>query len=213
MTDIAGTGDVTWDVTFVQGTYTFQCDRAQRHHVRPFHGHWRRAHRLRRRHRHRHHHRHHLRHRHLRHHLRLRLHRHHLRRHLHHHLRHHPPPPPPPPPPPTVRCHVPRVIGLTLGKAKTKIRRARCSVGRIRRARSTASRPRDRPEPEAGRRSSAAASRSSSSSAGANQQQDDYPEGLRRAGALRLPGVTQILGRSTPRRPRRAPSSRAAPAP
>jgi beta-lactam-binding protein with PASTA domain len=35
-----------------------------------------------------------------------------------------------------VRCHVPRVIGLRLAKAKTKIRRARCSVGRIRRARS-----------------------------------------------------------------------------
>jgi beta-lactam-binding protein with PASTA domain len=35
-----------------------------------------------------------------------------------------------------VRCHVPRVVGLALGRAKTKIRRARCSVGRIRRARS-----------------------------------------------------------------------------
>jgi beta-lactam-binding protein with PASTA domain len=31
---------------------------------------------------------------------------------------------------------VPRVVGLTLGRAKTKIRRANCSVGRIRRARS-----------------------------------------------------------------------------
>jgi beta-lactam-binding protein with PASTA domain len=31
---------------------------------------------------------------------------------------------------------VPRVIGLTLGRARTKIRRANCSVGRIRRARS-----------------------------------------------------------------------------
>jgi len=29
------------------------------------------------------------------------------------------------------------VIGLALGRAKTKIRRAHCSVGRIRRARST----------------------------------------------------------------------------
>jgi len=28
------------------------------------------------------------------------------------------------------------VIGLRLGKAKTRIRRARCSVGRVRRARS-----------------------------------------------------------------------------
>jgi beta-lactam-binding protein with PASTA domain len=35
-----------------------------------------------------------------------------------------------------VRCHVPRVIGLKLARAKTKIRRAHCSVGRIRRARS-----------------------------------------------------------------------------
>jgi beta-lactam-binding protein with PASTA domain len=32
---------------------------------------------------------------------------------------------------------VPRVVGLSLGRAKAKIRRARCSVGRIRRARST----------------------------------------------------------------------------
>jgi len=31
---------------------------------------------------------------------------------------------------------VPRVIGLQLGRAKTKIRRAHCSVGAIRRARS-----------------------------------------------------------------------------
>ena len=43
---------------------------------------------------------------------------------------------PPPPPPPRARCHVPRVIGLRLGQAKSRIRRARCSVGRIRRARS-----------------------------------------------------------------------------
>jgi beta-lactam-binding protein with PASTA domain len=35
-----------------------------------------------------------------------------------------------------VRCRVPRVIGLTLGTAKTRIRRAHCSVGRIRRSRS-----------------------------------------------------------------------------
>ena len=45
------------------------------------------------------------------------------------------PPPPPPPPPPPVRCRVPRVIGLQLGRAKTRIRRAHCSVGRIRRVR------------------------------------------------------------------------------
>jgi beta-lactam-binding protein with PASTA domain len=31
---------------------------------------------------------------------------------------------------------VPRVIGLRLGVARTRIRRAKCSVGRIRRARS-----------------------------------------------------------------------------
>jgi beta-lactam-binding protein with PASTA domain len=30
---------------------------------------------------------------------------------------------------------VPRVIGLALGRAKTKIKRAHCSVGRIRRVR------------------------------------------------------------------------------
>jgi hypothetical protein len=47
-----------------------------------------------------------------------------------------PPPPPPPPPRPTVRCTVPRVIGLTLGRARTRIRARHCSVGRIRRARS-----------------------------------------------------------------------------
>jgi beta-lactam-binding protein with PASTA domain len=32
---------------------------------------------------------------------------------------------------------VPRVIGLTLSRAKTKIRAKHCSVGRIRRTRST----------------------------------------------------------------------------
>jgi hypothetical protein len=47
-----------------------------------------------------------------------------------------PPPPQPPPPPPSARCRVPRVIGLRLGAAKRKIRQRRCSVGRIRRARS-----------------------------------------------------------------------------
>jgi beta-lactam-binding protein with PASTA domain len=34
-----------------------------------------------------------------------------------------------------VRCRVPRVIGLALGRARTRIRRANCTVGRIRRAR------------------------------------------------------------------------------
>ena len=48
-----------------------------------------------------------------------------------------PAPPPPPPAPPPARCHVPRVIGLRLGRAKNRIRTAHCSVGRVRRARST----------------------------------------------------------------------------
>ena len=43
-----------------------------------------------------------------------------------------PPPPQPPPPPPAVRCRVPRVIEMRLAAAKTKIRRAHCGVGRIR---------------------------------------------------------------------------------
>jgi hypothetical protein len=47
-----------------------------------------------------------------------------------------PPPPLPPPPPPRIRCAVPRVIGFTLRKARTRIRARHCSVGRIRRARS-----------------------------------------------------------------------------
>jgi Ca2+-binding RTX toxin-like protein len=48
-----------------------------------------------------------------------------------------PPQPPPPPPAPVVRCRVPRVVGLKLAAAKTKIRRAHCSPGRVRRARSS----------------------------------------------------------------------------
>jgi hypothetical protein len=43
---------------------------------------------------------------------------------------------PPPPPPPPARCLVPRVIGLKLGRARTRIRRANCSLGRIHRKRS-----------------------------------------------------------------------------
>jgi hypothetical protein len=52
-----------------------------------------------------------------------------------------PPPPPLPPPPPAPRrpvvrrCVVPRVIGLKLATARTRIRRANCRVGRIRRVR------------------------------------------------------------------------------
>ena len=44
-----------------------------------------------------------------------------------------PEPPPPPPPAPRTRCRVPRVVGLRLAKAKARIRKAHCSVGRIRR--------------------------------------------------------------------------------
>ncbi|MEP6910661.1 MAG: ABC transporter substrate-binding protein [Actinomycetota bacterium] len=47
-----------------------------------------------------------------------------------------PPPPPPPPPAPQVRCVVPRVIGMTVGRARARIRSKHCSVGRIRRAHS-----------------------------------------------------------------------------
>jgi Tol biopolymer transport system component len=53
-----------------------------------------------------------------------------------------PPPPPPspqPPPPPVVgppRVRVPRVLGLRLAVARTRIQRARCRVGRVRYARS-----------------------------------------------------------------------------
>jgi large repetitive protein len=39
-------------------------------------------------------------------------------------------------PPPPARCVVPRLIGMRLPLAKSRIRHARCSVGRVRRARS-----------------------------------------------------------------------------
>jgi hypothetical protein len=52
-----------------------------------------------------------------------------------------PPEPPPPPPPPPTRCRIPRAVGLRLAFAKRRIRRAHCSVGRVRRVRS---RPRRR---------------------------------------------------------------------
>jgi Tol biopolymer transport system component len=42
----------------------------------------------------------------------------------------------PPPPPTTIRCIVPRVVGLRLAKARARIVRAHCRVGRVRRARS-----------------------------------------------------------------------------
>ena len=47
-----------------------------------------------------------------------------------------PPLPPPPPPPPPVLCRVPRVIGMRLATARTRIRRAHCSPGRVRHVRS-----------------------------------------------------------------------------
>ena len=49
-----------------------------------------------------------------------------------------------------MRRTVPRVIGLTLTKARAKIRAKHCSVGRIPAHSLAASRPRDRPEPEGG---------------------------------------------------------------
>ena len=56
-----------------------------------------------------------------------------------------------PPPPPAGRCRVPRVIGLTLGRAKARIRARHCRSaappGPFK-----ATRPRHRPEPAAGRR-------------------------------------------------------------
>jgi len=42
----------------------------------------------------------------------------------------------PPPPPPAVRCHVPRVVGLRLAKARSRITHAHCRVGRIHRVHS-----------------------------------------------------------------------------
>jgi GH25 family lysozyme M1 (1,4-beta-N-acetylmuramidase) len=46
------------------------------------------------------------------------------------------PPPQPPPAPPPVQCRVPRVIGQRLSTARARIRRANCSLGRVRRVRS-----------------------------------------------------------------------------
>jgi peptide/nickel transport system substrate-binding protein len=51
-----------------------------------------------------------------------------------------PPPGPPPPPPPKVRCRVPNVIGLRLPTARSRIKRAHCSVGRVRTTRTTRAR-------------------------------------------------------------------------
>ena len=40
-----------------------------------------------------------------------------------------------PPPPPPAHCRVPRVLGLRISNARQRIRRANCSVGRVRRVR------------------------------------------------------------------------------
>jgi Tol biopolymer transport system component len=45
-----------------------------------------------------------------------------------------------PPPPPPIRCIVPRVIGMRLAVARSRIGRANCRVGAVRRARSAAKR-------------------------------------------------------------------------
>jgi hypothetical protein len=50
--------------------------------------------------------------------------------------------PPPPPPPPAARCKVPKVVGKKLPAAKRAITRARCRVGRVRKARSRRARGR-----------------------------------------------------------------------
>ena len=42
-----------------------------------------------------------------------------------------PPPPPPPPPAPTVTCKVPKLKGLTLPRAKKKLKAAHCALGRV----------------------------------------------------------------------------------
>ena len=51
-----------------------------------------------------------------------------------------PVPPPVPPPPPKRHCLVPRVVGQRLARARARIRARRCSVGRVRRARSSRAR-------------------------------------------------------------------------
>jgi plastocyanin len=53
-----------------------------------------------------------------------------------------PPPPPPPPPPAQAKCKVPKVVGRKLPAARRTITRARCRVGRVRRARSLRARGR-----------------------------------------------------------------------
>jgi PASTA domain len=53
-----------------------------------------------------------------------------------------PQPQPPPPPTATRSCRVPRVVGLRLVRARRAIRRANCSVGRVRGVRSRAARGR-----------------------------------------------------------------------
>jgi ABC-type transport system substrate-binding protein len=47
-----------------------------------------------------------------------------------------PGPPPPPPPPPRARCVVPWVLGMTVSRARARIRSRHCLVGRVRHRRS-----------------------------------------------------------------------------
>ena len=47
-----------------------------------------------------------------------------------------PPPPPPPPPHAGQTCRVPRVVGMKLKRARVRLRRAHCRVGRVTRLRS-----------------------------------------------------------------------------
>jgi hypothetical protein len=63
-----------------------------------------------------------------------------------------PPPAPPPPPPPAVRCLVPRVIGMRLPRARRRILRAHCAVGRISHVRLRSAGRVIRQSPRAGRR-------------------------------------------------------------
>ncbi len=44
--------------------------------------------------------------------------------------------PGPPPPPPAKRCRVPKLLGLRLAAARTRIRHANCALGRVKRVRS-----------------------------------------------------------------------------
>ena len=47
------------------------------------------------------------------------------------------PPPPPPPPPPPAKCVVPKVVGKSLAKAKTRLSAAHCRTGAVRQGQSS----------------------------------------------------------------------------